>query len=371
MSDDDDDDSRRNGYSMSLMNNTLRLQTPVEARPPLSPHCRRGAARATTLRKDRDNGDGLTDSREFGGLVRYRREVEQRDEVELMKSPRQIVRRPNLQPGVKVVLPILPHQPGVKVNCKRIQGSLFQMATVVKSRRIHLRTPGRRQQSGASYTNCLSVTAKLDKSFLRGGDFAEMTFRVRDEWGEKYMPRHSKFPIGACVATSFGLGVLVGWRVEDDMHIIGSFWQHRGPGAAHAYLNRHAIHGVIEASVGFDVETNIGRGTVVAYIRPGKDFRRGRFFVHLEEGRNKDQVLEFARSNILSCLGAKYIPVIELLREAAQYQLLLDSYNAALRVQNGGRRSAVGRRDILTNLFKGTRDTLDKFLKGGQRRPGV
>jgi hypothetical protein len=148
------------------------------------------------------------------------------------------------------------------------------------------------------------------------------------------MPRHSKFPIGACVATSYGLGVLVGWRVEDDVHVIGSLWQHRGAGMAYAYLNRDAIHGVIEASVGFDVETNLGRGTVVAYVHPGKDFRGGRFFVHIKEGRSKDQVLEFARSNILSCLGAKYLPVIELLREAAQYQLLVDRYKAALRRQN-------------------------------------
>lgn len=360
---DDDDDSHRNGLSLSLMSNSLRLQTPVEARPPLSPQYRRGAARATTFRKDRDSGDGFTDSREFGGRVRYRRDTEQRDEVERIKSPRQILRRSNLQPGVKVVLPILPHQPGVKLNCKIVQGSLFQMATVVKSRRIHLRTPGRRQQSGASYTNCLSVTAKLDKSFLRGGDFAEMTFRVRDEWSEKYMPRHSKFPIGACVATSFGLGVLVGWRVEDDMHIVGSFWQHRGPGAAHAYLNRHAIHGVIEASIGFDVETNIGHGTVVAYTHPGMDFRGGRFFVHLKEGRNKDQVLEFARSNILSCLGAKYIPVIELLREAAKYQLLVDRYNAALRVQNGGEGQLSEEEIFLQTCSKGLEILWTSFLK--------
>ena len=279
-------------------------------------------------------------------------------------ASKQAIRRPNLQPGTKVVVPILPKQPGVKMMSSRKEGSMFQMATVVKSRRIHLRTPGRRHHTGASYTNCLSVTVKLDKSFLRGADFAEMTFRVRDEWSNRYMPRHSKFPIGACVATSYGLGVLVGWRVEDDIHVVGSFWQHRGAGSAHAYLNRDAIHGVVEASVGFDVETNLGRGTVVAYVRPGKDFRGGRFFVHVKEGRNKDQVLEFARTNILSCLGARYIPVIELLREAAQYQLLVDRYKAALRQQNIDGEHQLSEEELfIQTCSKGAEILWNSFLK--------
>lgn len=253
------------------------------------------------------------------------------------KSPKSTTRRPNLQPGVKVVVPIFPKQPGLKLSPSGSQDSRLQMATVIKSSRIHLRTSGPRQQSGSAYTNCLSVTVVLDKSYLRGGRFAEMTFRVRDEWSSRYMPRHSKFPIGACVATSYGVGVLVGWRVEDDCHVISSLWQRRRAGSAHAYLNRDAIHGVMEAAVGFDVNTNLGRGTVIAYVHAGRDFRCGRFFVHLkEEGRHKGHILEFAKNNIQSCDGAKYIPVIELFREATRYQLLVDNYNAALREQVAG-----------------------------------
>jgi hypothetical protein len=252
-------------------------------------------------------------------------------------SPKTNTRRPNLQPGMKIVVPIFPKQPGLKLSPSGAQDSRLQMATVIKSRRIHLRTSGPRQHSGMSYTNCLSVTVVLDKSFLRGGKFAEMTFRVRDEWSSRCMPRHSKFPIGACVATSFGVGVLVGWRVEDDCHVISSLWHRRGAGSAHAYLNRDDIHGVMEAAVGFDVNTNLGRGTVVAYVHAARDFRSGRFFVHIkEEGRHKGQILEFAKSNIQSCDGAKYIPVIELFREASRYQLLVDNYKAALREQVAG-----------------------------------
>ena len=377
---DGDDDSLTNGFAPPLTSSYSRLRSPDETRPPRSPHVRRGVKQP----RDRNiisnkiaSNEGMNQSVKVDDnnavnappdIKRYAHASEPRDENSSISPPRlfaregapshprvdvgtakssasalksvkppspksskQVIRRSNLQPGTKVVVPILPKQPGVKTGSSRVHGSIFQMATVVKSRRIHLRSAGRRHHSGAPYTNCLAVTVKLDKSFLRGADFAEMTFRVRDEWSSRYMPRHSKFPIGACVATSYGLGVLVAWRVEDDCHVIGSLWQHRGAGAAHAYLNRDSIHGVIEASVGFDVETNLGHGTVLAYTHSGKDFRGGRFFVHIKEGRSKDQVLEFARSNILSCLGAKFIPVIELLREAARYQLLVDRYTAALR----------------------------------------
>jgi hypothetical protein len=93
----------------------------------------------------------------------------------------------------------------------------------------------------------------------------------------------------------------------------------------------------MEAAVGFDVNTNLGHGTVVAYVHAGRDFRNGRFFVHIkEEGRYKGQILEFAKNNIQSCDGPKYIPVIELFREAARYQLLVDNYKAALREQVAG-----------------------------------
>lgn len=399
----EDEDPLENAFSKPLTSSGMRLRSPDGSRPPLSPYARQGSnqsldgrspSRAIVPKQGFAGGsmaDGSNRFRDISGngkgslgtaaQSRDKRALVSPLRIDLLtsksspyalnsvnrpssKSSKYVTRRPNLQPGTKVVVPILPKTPGMKVKSSRVQGSLFQMATVVKSRRIHLPTDGPRQHSGASYTNCLSVTVKLDKSFLRGADFAEMTFRVRDEWSARYMPRHSKFPIGACVATSYGLGVLVGWRVEDDVHVIGSLWQHRGAGMAYAYLNRDSIHGVIEASVGFDVETNLGRGTVVAYVHPGKDFRCGRFFVHIKEGRSKDQVLEFARSNILSCLGAKFLPVIELLREAAQYQLLVDRYKAALRRQNADDEEQLSEEEkFLRTCSKGLEILWASFLK--------
>jgi hypothetical protein len=246
-------------------------------------------------------------------------------------SPKPTYRRPHLLSGVKVVVPIFPIQPGLKPN-KKFLDSHFQMATVVSSKRIHVYSSNKRPLPGKWTTNCLSVTVKLDKSFLRNGEFAEITFRVMDDWGPRYMPKHSKLPLGTCVATRFGLGVLAGWRVEDDCHIVCSLWQRRGPGAACAYLRRDSIYSTMEAAVGFDVGTALGSGKVLAYVDGGPELRTGRYFVLMkDEGRHKGHVLEFNRSDVLSCHSAQFIPVIEHIREAAQYQLQVDIYEAALR----------------------------------------
>lgn len=98
----------------------------------------------------------------------------------------------------------------------------------MQSRRIHI-APNKRTRK--RNTNCLSINVILDKALLRGSKFVEMNLRIMDDWN--YVPRHSKFPIGSCVATTFGVGVLVGWRVEDDMHIIRSLWKRSGPGESY------------------------------------------------------------------------------------------------------------------------------------------
>ena len=103
-------------------------------------------------------------------------------------SPEPTYRRPHLLPGVKIVVPIFPIQPGLKAN-KKLLDSHFQMATVVSSKRIHAYSSNKRPSPGRWTTNCLSVTVKLDKSFLRNGEFAELTFRVMDNWGPRYMPK--------------------------------------------------------------------------------------------------------------------------------------------------------------------------------------
>jgi hypothetical protein len=239
------------------------------------------------------------------------------------------VRRQPLSVGVKVAIPITPCQPGMK---NRISSSKCQMGTVVHSQRIFV--SNKISPCNISGTNAISVTCKLDRCFLRNGDFSELTFRVKDEWKDRYMPRHSKVPIGSCVSTSFGVGVLVGWRFEDDCHVVRCLWQRRGDGTAHAYMNRNAIHGMIEAAVGFEIGTNSGEGVVLACVQGGKTFESPRFLVALtDEGKRNGKVIDVSREDIMHCHGAQFIPVIEHIREAAIFQLQVDTYRAALREQ--------------------------------------
>ena len=242
-----------------------------------------------------------------------------------------VAKRSLLLPGMKVAVPMFPLQPNVKPTSNFLT-SHYQMATVVSSKRLSIYAKNKSPPRDKRGCNCLSVTVKLDKSFLRNGEFAELTFRVMDEWGPRYMPKHSKLPLGSCVSTSFGLGVLVGWRVEDDMHIVRSLWQRRGAGSACAYLARDAIHSTMEAAVGFGVDTSLGRGNVVAYTGGGRDFRYGHYLVKIkEDGKHHGQIVELNRSDILSCRSAQFIPIIEHITEAAKYQLQVDNYTAALK----------------------------------------
>ena len=68
----------------------------------------------------------------------------------------------------------------------------YQFATVVKSERIDADSTSSSQEFLQSQgfmpnTNCLSITVALDKSFLRNGKFAEMSFRILDS--QRFMPR--------------------------------------------------------------------------------------------------------------------------------------------------------------------------------------
>ena len=252
--------------------------------------------------------------------------------IHLLSPPASKSRRPVLLPGVKIAVPVLPINPDApkqRSSSRKRRKERFQMATVVSSKRICVFEKNNMPQSGNRGTNCLTITVNLDKCFLRNGQFATMTLRIMDKWGSKYMPKHSKLPMGSCVATSFGLGVLVGWRVEDDVHIVRSLWQHRGSGSACAYLRRDSIHATMEAAVGFEANTTHGRGTVVGYVNGGPEFKSGRYFVAItEEGsRHHRHVLELNRMDVLSCESAKFIPTVEHIRAAAQYQLQIDRYN--------------------------------------------
>ena len=265
-----------------------------------------------------------------------------------------------LSQGVKMVIPIFPDVSfaGLKPKPKAVPGYL-QMGTIASCRRIFLAPCESQESSGYNLlpspsriislpsggerleTNCLEIKLALDKSYLRKGKFAQMTIRVHD--GSEQFPPHSKFPIGSCVATSFGLGVLVGWRVEDDCHVIRSLWQRRGPGSACAYLHRDSIHGIVEAACGFKVLTPLGKGEVLGYVNAGRDFMRGRFFVAIKSRLRYSHAMEsthiigFGRSDILSCPSVKFIPILEQIREAANYQIQIEEYKAAVRaVQTGG-----------------------------------
>lgn len=243
-------------------------------------------------------------------------------------TERKLHERSPLAPGVKVAAPFVPLQPGRK----RLGYSNYQMATVASSQRIFVDTTTSGRVN--SEANCLSVSCVVDKSFLRNGEFTQISFRVMDEWSSRYMPKHSKVPIGACVATTFGIGVCVGWRVEDDCHVIRSLWQRRGGGSAHAYLNRDAIHGVVEAAVGFEVQTKCGSGKVLGVVDAGRTYQNGRYIVALQdEGVYKNCEVTLDRADIHACYGAQFMPVIEHISEACTYQIMLDSYRALLRQQ--------------------------------------
>ena len=237
---------------------------------------------------------------------------------------------PTLLPGVKIAVPLLPINPDTpegRATSRKQRKERFQMATVVSSKRLCVFEKNNMPQSGDRGTNCLSITVALDKCFLRNGQFATMSIRIMDKWDPRYMPKHSKLPMGSCVATSFGLGVLVGWRVEDDCHIVRALWQHRGSGSAFAYLRRDSIHATMEAAVGFEANTSRGRGTVVGYVNGGPQFKTGRYLVSItDEGCYFQQVVELNRKDVLSCESAKFIPIVEHIRAAAQYQLQIDRY---------------------------------------------
>ena len=237
------------------------------------------------------------------------------------------IRRATLMAGVKIAVPMFPYQPGSKSSRIFHHGN-FQMATVVSSKRLSIFQKNFFPPPGKRRTNCLSIKVHLDKSFLRQGKFAEMSIRIMDDWADRYMPKHSKFPIGSCVATSFGVGVLVGWRVEDDCHVVRSLWQRRGSGSACAYLQREAIHSTMGAANGFEVDTKLGKGEVVGYTHAGRDFSLGRYLVEMKEpGKHQNQTMGLIKSDIVSCKSARFIPVIEHVREAVQYQLQVDRYN--------------------------------------------
>lgn len=260
-----------------------------------------------------------TSRRLFGGLV-------DRKQSSSLPPSMQVTRLAPIEAGVKIVVPLFP--PNIITSAEINDSSFYQMGTVLSSHRISTKSES---FFGKHKTDCLAIHLLLDKALLRGSKFAEMNVRILDEWN--YVPRHSKYPIGSCVATTFGVGVLVGWRVEDDMHVIRSLWKRNGPGSGLAYLRRDSVHSVVEAAVGFDVETShYGPGSVVAYVKGGRCNTSGRYLVRVT-GRYRIKTVEMKRNQIMRCHGATFVPITEHIRAAAQYRLQVLCYKAKLREQ--------------------------------------
>jgi len=79
--------------------------------------------------------------------------------------------------------------------------------------------------------------------------------------------------------------------------------------------------------VGFEANTTYGRGTIIGYVNGGPEFKSGQYYVSItEEGRHYRQIMQLNRTEVLSCESAKYIPILEHIRAAAQYQLQIDRY---------------------------------------------
>ena len=106
-------------------------------------------------------------------------------------------RRAQLMKGCKMIVPIFPlgsysrNTKDLPFSPKNLECS-YQFATVVRSERIDADSTTSsldfvQPPRFSHQTNCLSITVALDKSFLRNGKFAEMSFRVLDT--QRHMPR--------------------------------------------------------------------------------------------------------------------------------------------------------------------------------------
>ena len=111
------------------------------------------------------------------------------------------------------------------------------------------------------------------------------------------------------------------------MHIIRSLWNKTNPGSGMAYLRRDSVHSIVEAAVGFDCRTTYGSGEVIAYVRGGENNTKGKYVVKLK-GRHQGSVMEFNRSQILSCQGSAFRMVTEHIRAAALYRLDVINFKA-------------------------------------------
>ncbi|CAM9869689.1 unnamed protein product, partial [Choristocarpus tenellus] len=108
---------------------------------------------------------------------------------------------------------------------------------------------------------------------------------------------------GACVLTSFGTGVVVGYRSSDNVHIV-RLWAPRGRGSALGFIRREDLLRSLPAAVGLRVTTPFGEGMINAF-HPAADAYGDVFMVRLHWG------IAYLRGDSVRCPVAKVMPLVE------------------------------------------------------------
>lgn len=101
----------------------------------------------------------------------------------------------------------------------------------------------------------LEVLLDSDSSTASDAQCATSTVALRPE----EVRRSSWCALGTCVLSSFGPGVVLRYRVEDDMHEV-QLWGPLSQGQNRAFLRREALQEVLPALPGLAVETSSGSG---------------------------------------------------------------------------------------------------------------
>ena len=95
----------------------------------------------------------------------------------------------------------------------------------------------------------------------------------------------------------------------------------RGHGSACAYFQRDPIVSVVEGVVAFNATTTLSTGIVRAFNQSTKDYITGWYLVHINDsGQHQGLVID----------TAKFIPVMEQIWKACNFQIQKDFYYATI-----------------------------------------
>lgn len=123
-------------------------------------------------------------------------------------------------------------------------------------------------------------------------------------------------PIGQCVDTEFGSGVLLDFRCEDRCHVV-RLWQPRGRRAGTLYCQARALRRVLAGAVGFPATTPWGIGIVraVDHADNGTLYR-----VELDDGQGEARLISVTAESMQSPAAAT-LPVAESFGQLAEREL--------------------------------------------------